>query len=272
MEETITSKVIRGKEAKFNNRTRPEGWLTPSGRQLIQMHVQCLEKTLKILPLTDFTLEYVKFDFQKLENEDIDDWQHGPLYGYNSYKDYINDEQSGKCLICGCNHIDEYHHIIERSKGGSNSVKNIAGLCDECHNGILGVHKNAETQERLLSLKAGLKQEYKISLLNSVMPQLVEALRSICDNHGIIFHITNGFETYQTRSKYNIGKGHAMDGYAISLSDREIEIISMLDKIYYRRRFKKKSNNNIHKLGQREYYYDDKLVAINRHKAEGQTS
>lgn len=272
MEKSIASKVIRGKEARFNNRAKPEGWLTPSGRQLIQMHVQCLEKTLKILPLTDFTLEYVRFDFQKLENEDINDWQHGPLYGYNSYKDYINDEQSGKCLICGCNHIDEYHHIIERSKGGSDSVKNIAGLCDKCHNGILGVHKNTKTQEYLLYLKTGLRQKYKISLLNSVMPQLIEALKNVCNNYSVNFHITNGFKTYQTRSKYGIDKGHAMDGYAISLTNREIENVSMPDKIYYRRRFKKKSNNNIHTLGQREYYYNSELVAINKHKAEGQTS
>lgn len=271
MDETITSKVIRGKEAQFNNRKRKDEWLTPSGRQLIQMHVQCLEKTLFILPLTDFTVEYVKFDFQKLYNEDIDDWNHGPLYGYKSYKDYIDDEQNGRCLICGCNHIDEYHHIVPRSQGGSNNVKNIAGLCDHCHNSVNGVHKNKEMQDKLLELKSGLKQQYKISLLNSVMPQLAEALKNACDKNGIRFHITNGYKTFKTREMYHLDDTHAIDGYAISLSDRNVNNISLPNKVYYRRRFKKKSNNNIGKIGRREYYYNEELIAVNRHKAEGQT-
>ena len=38
MEESITHKVIQGKEAKFNNRKRAEGWLTPSARNLVQIH------------------------------------------------------------------------------------------------------------------------------------------------------------------------------------------------------------------------------------------
>lgn len=272
MEETITSKAIRGNEAQFNNRTRPNQWLTPSGRQLIQMHVQCLEKMLEILPLTDFTLECVKFDFQKLENEDIDDWQHGPIYGYKSYKDYINDEQSGKCLLCGCDHIDEYHHIIPRSEGGSNNVKNIAGLCDKCHNGVNGVHKDMTAREQLTEQKAGLKQKYSISLLNSIMPQLVESLKFVCDEHGIRFHTTNGYETYKTREKYGLDDTHAIDGYSISLSGRVIANVLLPQKTYHRRRFKKKSNNNINTCGRREYYYNNELVAVNRHKAECQTS
>lgn len=271
MGETIENKVIRGKEAKFNNRKRSEGWLTPSGRQLIQMHVKCLEKTLVILPLTDFTVEYVKFDFQKLENENINDWQHGPLYGFQSYKEYIDAEQSGKCLLCGCNHIDDYHHIIPRTQGGSDNVKNIVGLCDACHNGVEGVHKNAETQDILLDLKSGLRKQYEISLLNSIMPQLVEALKSVCDKHNVNLHITNGFTTYQTREQYALSKGHDVDGYVISLAYRSVANISIPKIRYRRRRFKKKSNNNINALGQREYYYHNELVAINRHKAECQT-
>ena len=39
-----------------------------------------------------------------------------------------------------------------------------------------------------------------------------------------------------------------------------------LPKIYNIKRFKKKSNNIINKRGQREYYFEGKLVAVNRHK------
>lgn len=49
--EPTEHKVIRGKEGKFNNRKREDGWLTPSARQLIQMLMCVVEDTIKILPV-----------------------------------------------------------------------------------------------------------------------------------------------------------------------------------------------------------------------------
>ena len=160
MDESITSKVIRGKEAQFNNRARSEGWLTPSGRQLIQVTFNCLKQTMKILPISAVNIERVSFDFQKLENINIKNWEYskGPLYGFADYKDYINAEQKGRCLLCGKPHIDAYHHIVPVHKGGSDSPKNIAGLCDSCHNGKDGVHKNIRATEQLIELKEGSKK------------------------------------------------------------------------------------------------------------------
>lgn len=63
-EEAVTHKIIRGKEAKFANRKRPEDWLTPSARQLIQITMIEIRQTAKILPITHINLERVAFDFQ----------------------------------------------------------------------------------------------------------------------------------------------------------------------------------------------------------------
>lgn len=271
MDKSVEHKAIKGKEAKFNNRKRPEGWLTPSGRQLIQMHLFSLKKTLEILPITDFTIERVAFDFQKLENDDIDDWQHGPLYGYDSYKDCVDEMQHGKCLLCGKNHIDQYHHIVPRGKGGSNTINNIAGLCNTCHNDVMGVHKSDEASKKLSEIKSGCKQQYKVSLLNSVMPYLLDETRTFCEKNNIRFHVTNGHNTHIMRELYGLPKDHSIDAYIIALSVcDEIAYIDTACNTYTRRRYKKKSNNNISKVGQREYYFENKLVAINRHKAEGQ--
>lgn len=270
MDETITSKVIKGKEAQFNNRTRPGNWLTPSGRQLIQITLSCLKQTMKILPISKVVLERVCFDFQKLENENIRKWEYGkgPLYGFKDYKDYIDEEQKHKCLLCGKNHIHHYHHIIPRSKGGSDSVKNIAGLCDECHNGINGVHKDEATTEQLLALKNGLRKQYHISLLNSVMPQLIQELTDFCNQNGLEFAITDGQLTFETRDKLGLSKTHAVDGYCISIVDKAVETVGLVPTTTYRRRrYKKKSNNNIQALNSRKYYCDGQLVATNRHKA-----
>lgn len=267
----VTHKVICGKEGKFNNRTRPKGWITPSARQLIQMHMNMLKLTMKFLPISHVSLGRVAFDFQKLENENIHDWNHGKLYGYATYKDYIKDEQHGVCLICGKKHIEYYHHIIKRTNGGTNKVSNIVGLCYDCHYGPQGVHNCKETEDRLLEIKKESNKSYKISLLNSVMPVLISEMQEFCVNNGMTSSITDGRETSATRCHLGLDKTHALDGYCISLAKRKnVKLQYVPDRIYQQRRFKKKSKNNIHKLNRREYWLDGKMVAIHRHKATDQ--
>lgn len=276
-DEPVTHKCIRGKEPRFNNRRRPEGWLTPSARQLIQVHFRSIESVLSILPITNIVFERNVFDFQKLENVNIKKWQYskGPLLGFKGYKEFIYELQHGRCLLCG-GKINNYHHIVPKSKKGSNTVKNIAGLCDSCHNGPDGVHKNTETAETLKNKKAGLRQKYIVSLLNTVMPELVKQITEFCEKKDISFSTTTGYETYEKRNNFNLPKQHYVDGYMISLAGKEVENLNIkLPKVVYKqRRFKKKSSANIQKLNQREYYKveDGKqiLIAKNRHKAEAQ--
>ncbi len=273
-EKPVTHKVIQGKEAKFNNRKRPKGWIAPSARQLVQITMSEIKQTAAILPVTNITLERVAFDFQRLANEDINDWNYGPLYGYNSYKDYVNDFQHGRCLVCGKKHIEYYHHIIPRSKGGTDKVSNIAGLCRDCHYGPKGVHNCQETQDRLPELRKEANDSYKVSLLNSVMPVLIEEIQRYCDKHGIAFSVTEGHVTAETRKKYDLKKDHCVDAYAISLAGRDVDKadVQISDVIYLKRRFKKKSKNLIAARNQRVYYLDGKPVACNRHKGTDQKS
>lgn len=267
-ENAVTHKVIRGKEGKFANRKRPDGWITPSARQVVQVTVNELKSITKILPVTHMIMERVSFDFQKLENESIKAWEYGkgPLCGYKTYKDYIFDEQHGKCACCG-KPITQYHHIVHRTNGGIDSVKNIIGLCDDCHEEI---HTSINAEERLKELKAGVIQKYHVGLLNSVMPALIEEMAIYCEEQGIVFAITDGKTTSKAREQYDIPKDHCFDAYAISLADRDVENIDIYDIIYQKRRFKKKSNNIINARNKRAYKLDGKVVAYNRHKATDQ--
>lgn len=266
--ESVTHKIIRGKEGKFANRKRPKGWITPSARQIIQLTINEIEQTSKILPVTHISLERVAFDFQKLENQNIRRWEYGkgPLYGYKTYKDYIWDEQNGKCACCG-NLITQYHHIIHRAEGGIDNVKNIIGLCDDCHNEI---HGSADAETRLKELKEGVRQRYYVGLLNSVIPALIETVSDYCNEHGIEFTVTDGKQTAETREKYGLTKDHCIDAYAISLANRNVSSVDVCDTIYQKRRFKKKSGNIIAARNQRMYKLNGKIVAYNRHKATNQ--
>lgn len=265
MEDSITCKVIRGKESRFNNRKRKEGWLTPSARNLIEIHKNLVKKVQKILPISKIIIENNSFDFQKLENKDIKNWEYskGPLYGFKTYKEYIDNIQNQKCLLCFKPRIDEYHHIIPRSKNGSNSIQNIAGLCKECHD---LVHKNQDYNSNLEDYKQGIKKKYTVSLLNTTMPFIIESLSEL-----LPLEVVQGQDTKSLRDKHNLPKDHHIDAYIISILKNKDQLIideSILNlEPYQIRHFKKKSNNNIHKLGSRIYKLGSKIVAKNRHKA-----
>ena len=266
----VEHKVIRGKEGKFNNRKRPDGWLTPSARQLIQCMMNTVKSTCEILPITTVHVEMNAFDFQRLEDENIHDWNHGKLFGFKDYKDYIWHEQHGKCAVCGAP-ITQCHHIVPRSRNGVDNVRNIIGLCDSCHR---EVHNNPDAAEQLKELKSGIVKEYQVGLLNSVMPAFIEELYRFCDPRGIKVVITHGKDTKTARDKLNLPKDHCVDAYAISLSDRVDSItksdVSLTDPVLVKRRFKKKSGNITAARNQRVYRYEGKDVAYNRHKAMDQ--
>ena len=270
----VTHKSIQGKEGKFNNRKRPKGWITPSARQVVQITMNEVKQTAKIFPITHISLERVSFDFQKLENENIRAWEYGkgPLYGFKSYKDYIREEQHDKCLICGQKKIDYFHHINPQKNGKYDHVSNIAGLCHDCHYGPNGVHNDQETADLLEDLKAAAKQKYQVGLLNSVMPMLIDEMTAYCEEKGVELTITNGKTTSETRKKYGLKKDHCVDAYAISLADRKVDVenVNLSDKIYMKRRFKKKSKNITATRNQRVYKLNGKIVAYNRHKATDQ--
>ena len=65
-EKPVKVKDIINTEARFNNRKRPAGWLTPTARQLLQTHLNLAKKVMKILPVTRVALEINRFAFMAL--------------------------------------------------------------------------------------------------------------------------------------------------------------------------------------------------------------
>ena len=115
---------IKNKETKFTNRTRPEGWLTPTANQLLQTHINLVKKIQKFLPISDVVLEVNKFAFMRLDNPNIQKWQYqqGPLYKKESLESAVSEIQEHHCLFCK-KPIDHYHHVVPQHKNGSNTIE-----------------------------------------------------------------------------------------------------------------------------------------------------
>ena len=151
--EPVVCKDIRNKEARFCNRKRPTGWLTPTAGHLVRTHSNMVRKIQKILPITDVAIEVNRFAFMLMENPDATglDFQNGPLKGFTDVKAGVNAMQQNICLMCG-REIEVYHHIVPRYKGGSDTLENLVGLCRKCHD---RVHTDTEFAADLAKAKQG---------------------------------------------------------------------------------------------------------------------
>ena len=263
--EPLAVKDIINTESRFNNRVRPQGWLTPSATQLLRTHLNLLEKILKILPVTDVVTELNRFAFMQLDQPGIHKWsidfQHGPLYGMDGLHAAIQEQQQGRCLLCGKKEIEHFHHIIPRSKYGSDTIANIAGLCAKCHE---LVHKNADAAEKLNECKSGLEKKYGgTSVLNQIIPARMQELSERFPNHA---YATTGWQTKQFREGHTLEKDHDVDAYCIAASILKSVKLNISADSYEIQQFWKHNRANIHHQTERTYKLHGKIVAKNRHK------
>ena len=265
--ELIHCIAIKNKEARFNNRVRKDGWLTPTANQLLQTHINLVNKINKIMPISNIVLELNKFAFMSMDNPSIKKWQYqrGPLYGYDGLESAVSEQQEHHCLLCDSN-IEHYHHIVPRSKGGSNTLPNIVGLCKHHHD---LVHKDDKVKEQVESKKQGLNKKYgALSVLNQIIPRLTIELNNLHPTT-----VTDGYSTSQFRKDYGIEKTHSVDAYCIACSSIENPKIIRLsrEEVFMLQQFRRQDRQACHKENlNRRYILDGKCVAINRHKATEQ--
>lgn len=136
------SRETRYRRCKFKNggqftSSRKEGWLTPSVKSTADNIIHWVEKLSKWINITHCSFEAVRFDTQLLDNPNIEgiEYQHGTLFGYE-IKEYLLDKYGHTCQYCHGESKDsvlEWEHIVPRSKGGSNSVKNATLACHSCN-------------------------------------------------------------------------------------------------------------------------------------------
>lgn len=268
-EKPLKVKDIINTESRFNNRLRPKGWLTPTATQLQRTHVNLLKLVCQILPVTDVVMELNRFAFMQLDNSSVHkleiDFQHGPLYGTNGVKDAVSIQQAGKCLLCRRKEIEHYHHIVPKSKRGSDTIANMAGLCQECHR---LVHTSQEAEDRLKKKKAGRDKKYGgTSVLNQVIPSILAEFEKRFSGHT---YVTNGWKTRQFRDTHGLEKSHATDAYCIAASILTDPVINVPDTWHKIVQFRRHNRAGIHRQTERTYYLGKKAVCRNRHKRFGQ--
>lgn len=133
---------------------REDGWLPPSVKSTADNIIVWVKRLKRWVNITHCSVEAVRFDAQLLDNPDIEgvEYQHGELFGYE-LREYLLDKYGHICQYCGGQSGDEvleWEHIVPKSRGGSNSVKNATLSC-RCCNQEKGALNPDEWAERIKS-------------------------------------------------------------------------------------------------------------------------
>jgi 5-methylcytosine-specific restriction endonuclease McrA len=131
------SRKTRYREKRFLNRKRSEGWLPPSIQSRINNTFFWIDKFCSLIQNPKLTIEVGKFDVQKIINPDIKgvEYQQGDTYGFYDVRYFVFERDNYTCQVCkkSKNKILRTHHIIYKSKGGSNKPSNLITVCTDCH-------------------------------------------------------------------------------------------------------------------------------------------
>ena len=209
---TRRNRKTRYRQARFDNRTRPKGWLPPSLRSKADATTKAVLNLSKILPVSKVRIEIAKFDIQKLQNPDISgkEYQEGQMAGYDNVRAYVFERDKYTCQICKKKlGILETHHIIQRKDGGSDRQDNLAAVHEECHKKFhAGEIKHTFRKPRQY------RAETQVTILKNVIVAELEKHFEV--------ETTYGYITKRNRLRLGLEKTHYNDAIAIC-NPREIE-------------------------------------------------
>jgi 5-methylcytosine-specific restriction endonuclease McrA len=129
------NRKTRYRQARFLNRTRPEGWLAPSLQHRVETTLTWVGKLIRLAPIGSIVQELVRFDLQLMQNPEVSGvlYQQGELQGYE-VREYLLAKWNRKCAYCSVENVPfEIEHIQPKSKGGSDRVSNLTIACHACN-------------------------------------------------------------------------------------------------------------------------------------------
>lgn len=227
----IDYKTVNNPTYKNGNK---DGWLAPSVIHKIESHVRVIDRIASWIPIDKVIIETANFDIQKikatLNGTAINgiDYQKGEMYGFENAKQYVRERDNYTCQICKEKLTDkrhviiEVHHIIPRSKGGSNKPDNMISLCHCCHK---KVHENNNDNKLFRELRQRkIINTYKdATFMNTMRWELYNRLK---ENYDV--SMSFGYITRMNRKNAGLEKYHYTDAVCIS----EYHKITLTKNIY----------------------------------------
>jgi 5-methylcytosine-specific restriction endonuclease McrA len=211
------NRKTRYRQARFLNRTRPDGWLAPSLQHRVETTLRWVRKLMRIAPITSIAQELVRFDLQLMHNPEISGvlYQQGELQGYE-VREYLLTKWNRQCAYCSVENVPfEIEHIQPKSRGGSDRVSNLTLACHDCNQkkGNQDVRAFLATKPDLLNriLKQAKLPLKDAAAVNSTRWALFNALTET----GLPVTTGTGGQTKFNRNRLGLPKSHWLDAACV---------------------------------------------------------
>ena len=213
---------------------RPDGWLPPSIQSRIDNTFFWIDKYYNLLPKCNLSIEVGKFDMAKMINPEIEgtDYQQGEAFGFYNTRYFVFARDNYTCQVCkkSKDKILRTHHVIYKSKGGSDRVDNLATVCTDCH--IPENHKPGKVFYEWMIKKKKMKTYKEPPFMNVMRLRIFKKYPNA--------NITYGSVTTPKRKELGLDKTHYNDAIAISGIDF---IKQNCDGIFKIKQFRKKKRS-----------------------------
>ena len=219
---------MRYRQSRFNNRTKPNGWLAPSLQHRVDTTMSWVTRLCRLAPVTALSVELVRFDMQQMQNPEVSGigYQIGELQGYE-VREYLLEKWGRECAYCGAENTHfEIDHIHPRSKGGSDRVSNLALACHDCNQkkgNLLISEFLADQPDRLRRILAQAKAPLRdAAAVNSTRWALYQRLKAT----GLPVETGSGGRTKYNRSLQRYPKSHWIDAACVGESGETVHLNS----------------------------------------------
>ncbi|WP_031162942.1 RNA-guided endonuclease IscB [Streptosporangium roseum] len=208
------SRNLRYRAPRFDNRTKPKGWLAPSLKHRVDTTMSWAGRLRRWAPVSAVHVERVAFDTHALSaGRPLEgaQYQQGTLLGYE-VREYLLAKWGRACAYCAISgtplNID---HIHPRSRGGSDRISNLTMACIPCNQ-----TKNATPVEEFLkarpTLLAKILKQAKAPLRDAAAVNATRwALWRALEATGLPVATASGGRTKWNRSRTGAAKSHALD-------------------------------------------------------------
>ena len=133
---TRRNRNLRYRKARFDNRKQVTPF--PSIRQRKELIVRVVKDLKKIINITNVVIEQGQFDMSSMvSGRELagKEFQQAEFEGRNTRMKVLF-RDNYECQHCKSKNDLHTHHILPRSKGGSNTLKNLITLCKKCHDDL----------------------------------------------------------------------------------------------------------------------------------------
>lgn len=216
----------RYRKPRFLNRKPKANWLPPTIQSKLDATCLWVDKFVSLLPNPVLHIEVGKFDVSKisktLSNSECD---------YYNKRYYVFSRDNYTCQVCKKqNHRLKLHHILYKSKGGTDSVDNLITVCENCHSSEN--HQEGGILYEWMLKRKRVKSYKEATFMNIIKNRIYNKYPNAL--------ITYGYETEPNRILLNIDKTHYNDAIAISGIKH---INTNTNNCFYIKQFRKKKRS-----------------------------